>query len=268
MDTRRRGWKPLDRCRLEGSLRRWRGLLLVGLLLPVAGNGKPATAPAHLPFSAGEELTYRVRLGVLGTVGSGTMRVEGPVLLRGTSTLVIRSEMRSTVGGVNGLDRTSSWFDPARLRSLRFEKQEQTPLGRRDETVEIFGPERRWQGIDGSGGTSPTDSPLDELSFIYFIRTLPLAVGQTHTFERHFDHKRNPVRLRILRREPISVGAGDFDAVVVEMRVRDPGRFRGENRIIIHLSDDGRRLPLRIESPVPRLGTTVLTLESHSRSGD
>ena len=50
--------------------------------------------------------------------------------------------------------------------------------------------------------------------------------------------------------------------IVVEMRVRDPHRYRGEGVIRFHLSDDVHRYPIRIESSVPVLGATILTLES------
>jgi len=46
------------------------------------------------------------------------------------------------------------------------------------------------------------------------------------------------------------------------MRVKDPERYGGEGVIRLHLSDDVHRYPIRIESSVPVLGATVLTLES------
>ena len=60
------------------------------------------------------------------------------------------------------------------------------------------------------------------------------------------------------------MGAGEFTAWVVEMRVQDPARYKGEGVIRIHLSDSACRLPLRIESRVPSMGKTVLSLESHT----
>jgi hypothetical protein len=234
-----------------------------GLALAAAALTQAAATQAQLPFSPGEELTYRLRVGGLGTVGTGTMRVEGPVYLRGTSTLLLRSEMRSTLATVNGIGRTSSWLDPIGMRALRFEKHERTPFARLDEAIDLFGPRREWRTADGTVGRSPTNAPLDELSFIYFVRTLPLAPGAVFTFDRHFDPRRNPISIRVVRREPISVGAGRFQAFVVEMRVRDPQRYRGTGLITLHISDCPSRLPLRIESSVPTMGTTVLTLERH-----
>jgi hypothetical protein len=68
--------------------------------------------------------------------------------------------------------------------------------------------------------------------------------------------------VKVLGRESVTVGAGTFDALLVEMRVRDPAHYRGEGVIRIHLTDDARRLPLRIESTIPVAGTALLTLEA------
>jgi hypothetical protein len=233
--------------------------LAIGLVPPPVAH-----AQSELPFFSGEELTYRVRVGVLGTVGTGTMRVEGPVRMRGTDVLVLRSEMRSSVPFVRGVDRTESWLDPREMRVLRFEKYERNPLANQEEVVEVFAEERRWVSAAGATGTIATAAPLDELSFIYFLRTLELAPGAAHTFDRHFDSGRNPVAIRVLGREMVRVGAGDFASIVVEMRVRDPGRYLGEGVIRISFSDTPCRIPLRIESGIPAMGRTVLTLESHT----
>jgi hypothetical protein len=236
----------------------------VALAVALVLCSSPAIAQSTLPFYAGEELTYRMQLGILGTIGGGTMSVEGPIDVRGTGTLLLHSSFRSNVIMVKGVDETRSWIDPERMRTLRFEKHERTPLSRQDEAVEVFGPERRWVDADGTTGRSASDLPLDELSFIYFIRTLDLVPGATLQFNRHFDQSRNPITVRVMGRERIRVGAGEFDALVVEMTVQDPARYRGEGIIRIHLSDGPCRLPLRIESRVPSMGKTVLTLESHT----
>ncbi len=39
-------------------------------------------------------------------------------------------------------------------------------------------------------------APLDDGSFLYFVRTIPLEVGQTYNFDRYFNPKANPVTIR------------------------------------------------------------------------
>ena len=66
--------------------------------------------------------------------------------------------------------------------------------------------------------------------------------------------------MRVLQREQVSTPAGTFNTVVVEMRVRDPQHYKGEGTIRFSISEDGCRLPVRIESNIPDAGNVVLTL--------
>jgi hypothetical protein len=109
---------------------------------------------------------------------------------------------------------------------------------------------------------SPTNAPLDELSFIYFVRTISLAGDSAWRFDRHFDAARNPTTIRVVGRRTLETAAGSFRTVQGEMRVHDPRRYKGEGVITIDLTDDRRRLPVRIESSMPVLGRTVLSLAS------
>jgi hypothetical protein len=52
------------------------------------------------------------------------------------------------------------------------------------------------------------------------------------------------------------------------MRVRDSRRYKGEGVIRINLSDDAMRIPVRIESAMPVVGTAVMTLQSFNNPLD
>lgn len=223
-----------------------------------------AQSAGALPFAVGERFDYKVRVPRLGTVGRGAMWVEGPVDVRGVSTLLLRFDSRVRIGPVSASDRTSSWLDPRRMASLRYEKRGRSPLSRRDEIVQLYPEEHRWTAANGDSGASPSAEPLDELSFIYFIRTLPFPADTTYRLVRHFDLARSPTTVRVVRREALTTPAGAFRTVLVEMRVRDPRRYRGEGVVRINFTDDSARLPVRIESTMPMVGTAVLLLESHT----
>jgi hypothetical protein len=213
-----------------------------------------------LPFAAGETCVYRGS-SALGRIGTGTMAVE-PAQVDGARVLLLRFDFRGRVGPAGIEDHSRSWFDPATRGSRRFTKRERTPLTSRDEDVQMDPATRRWTTPTGRGGAMSTDAPLDELSFIYFIRTLPLAPGDAYTLTRHYDAARNPVRVRVVGRGPIRVPAGVFQTIEVEMRVIDPVRYRGEGVVQLHFTDDARRILVRTESAIPRAGRMVLSLES------
>jgi hypothetical protein len=236
------------------------GLSVFGLF---AGS-RPFGDNAALPFSVGEKLTYDVTVSKGDKVGTATMWIEGPVDVRGTSTYLLRFDSRIRIAFLSAVSRSSSWFDPLRGSSLRFLKHEQNPLTRSDESVDFYPDLKEWKSAKGETGLSPSNTPLDELSFMYFIRTLPMTPGATYRFDRHFDAARNPTTVNVIRREVIPTPMGELRVILVEMRVRDPKHFKGEGVIRIHLTDDDCRLPARIESTMPVVGTAVLTISSQN----
>lgn len=240
-------------------------LLALAGLAPLAGwapfAAHPAAAP--LPFAPGEECVFRGSTR-LGRIGTGTMAVGGPEAVGGRQAYVLRFDFSGRVGPARVEDRTRSWFDPMAMASYRFTKRERSPLASRDEDVRMDPSARQWSSAEGRGGTLPTPAPLDELSFLYYIRTLPLKAGESYNLVRHYDTGRNPVVVRVVKREKLRVPAGEFNAVEVEMRVRDPEHYRGEGVIRLHFSDDARRIPLRMQSSVPLAGRMVLSLERYT----
>ncbi len=245
---------------------------MIGMVLMALAWGDPAIidaqSHAELPFATGERLTYRVRVPKMRASGRGAMWVEGPVDVRGTAAYLLRFEMKAGLGPIKGVDRAHSWLDRERMTSLRYAKHESHPLSRHDEAVELFPDEKRWDAGSNGAGESAADAPLDELSFLYFLRTLPLVSDTAIAFSRHYDAERNPTIVRVVGRETLTTDAGVFRTIVVEMRVKDPRRYRGQGLIRIHITDDACRIPVRIESTMAVLGTTVLTLESHTHASN
>jgi hypothetical protein len=243
--------------------------LVMACALPVGASVRPEDpSAASLPFRVGEELSFRMRSARFGKVGQGTMRIEGPETIRGVSTYRLCFDFEGKVAFAKIRDHTRSWVDPTRMASYRYSKRESSPLSSRTENVELYPDESRWtSGKDARPGKSPTDDPLDELSFLYYIRTLPLLDGDEYSVGRHFDPARNPVVIRVLRREVLTVPAGRFSTVVVEMKVQDPERFGGNGTLRMHLTDDVRRMPVRIQTSMPIAGAMILDLERWTEGG-
>ena len=226
-----------------------------------------ASTAARLPFFVGESLSYRVRLSRIGNVGRTTMVVDTPQVLRGATTWPLRFDFHAKVGLVSAVDHTESWFDPTRQATLRFHKHERHPLSKHDERVELDVAGHRWASEDGESGAIASDAPLDELSFMYVLRTLPLT-DTSVTYRRHFDAARNPTSVRVVERHIVTTGAGTFRTVLVEMRVVDPRRYKCEGVIRIDLTDDHCRIPVRIESTMPVIGRTTMTLERENHPAE
>jgi Protein of unknown function (DUF3108) len=233
-------------------------------VIGVCASGRVPSETAALPFSVGEKLTYEVSVAHGGKVGTAAMWIEGPVDVRGTSTYLLRFDSKIRIALLSAVSSSSSWFDPLRGSSLRFSKHEKNPLARHDESIDLYPDQKEWKSAKGETGQSLSNTPLDELSFMYFIRTLPMTPGGTYRFDRHFDSARNPTTVTVIRREMIPTPMGELRVILVEMRVRDPQHYKGEGIIRIHLTDDACRLPARIESTMPVVGTAVLTIASQN----
>ena len=244
-------------------MRKYTALLSIGLLAI-----DPPTTAGVLPFVPGEKIVYDVTVERNHKVGEASMWVEGPVDVRGTSTYLLRFDSRVRIALLSGVSTSSSWFDPRSGASLRFRKSERTPLGHADESVEMFPASRSWTGADGKTGVSPESLPLDELSFIYFIRTLPMVAGDARRYDRHFDAARDPVIIQVVRPEVIPTAVGEVKTMLVEMRVRDPKHFKQEGIIRFNISNDACRLPVRIESTMPVIGKAVLTMKAENARVD
>ena len=218
------------------------------------------SAPSRPAFALGEVLDYSVHISRAGDVGQGQMRVEGPVMERGTLTWRLVFVMQAQRGPIKAIDRTTSWINPATFATTRFEKTEKHPLSRDHETIEIDAASSTWTRNSGASQALATPLPLDELSFMYFLRSLPLDQDGTFTFARHFDEARNPTVVYVRGEEMVDTPAGVFRTRVLDMHVRDPKRYQGAGVIRINLDMAGCHVPVRITSRMPIIGKTTLTL--------
>jgi len=58
------------------------------------------------------------------------------------------------------------------------------------------------------------------------------------------------LNVRYLGKERISVTAGTFDCIIVEPLVQEGGLFKSEGSIVVWLSDDKLRLPIKVKTKV------------------
>jgi hypothetical protein len=217
------------------------------LLLALAGVPASAGAQPH-PFAPGERMTYNVQFSGL-KVGSGVMEVQGIESVRGREAYHTVFRFRGSIIGFKVNDVFESWFATDDLSSLRFHKEQDEGPKESSDRYEIY-PERATYDdlLDRKGEQRSVSNPLDDGSFLYFVRTVPLAAGQTYQFNRYFKPDRNPVAIRVLRRERVKVPAGTFDAVVVRPIINAKGIFSEGGQAEVWLSDDERRIVLQVKT--------------------
>ena len=239
----------------------------VGPALPAQVNRLPTRveprleAAAAVPFGPGELLRYDVRLGALGRRGEGYMQVVGLDTVRGHTTYHVSMAIEGGLLFAKVKDHYDSWFDVTDLITLRFIQDVDEINYERYRHWELFPEERRWERPDnGNEGDMPTDLPLDDISFIYFVRTLPLEVGDEYSFDRYFRENGNPVVIRVLRKDTVTVPAGTFETVVVQPIIQTKGLFGEGGEAELYFTTDERRLMVLMRSKVPLVGALSLHL--------
>ncbi|HKW13239.1 MAG TPA: DUF3108 domain-containing protein [Candidatus Krumholzibacteria bacterium] len=218
--------------------------------------------PAFVPFGAGEKLVFSVQYGLV-TAGEATLEVRNLAAIGGRPAYRIVSDARtndffSKIFSVR--DRYESYMDTTALHSLRYEKHLREGKFKRDDAVDFDQTGHRAVYKDKTVPIPPRTQ--DVLSALYYIRTLPLVVGQAISLANHTDGKNYPLVVKVLGREHVKVDAGEFDCIIVEPILRGPGVFTQQGRLTVWLTDDRRRLPVLMKSKVV-IGHVAAVLKSY-----
>ncbi len=247
--------------------------LATGLLIAFGAAGAPprgavvraAAAPRRppsgrvVPWDVGERFTFDVTYGLL-RVGSAAMQVQDLADVRERHAYHTVLHIGGGIPGYRVNDTFESWFDAETLASLRFHQTQLEGGKVRNKRYEIFPERQTFQDGDKPEERSVAD-PLDDGSFLYFVRTLPLRTGDVYEFDRYFKPDHNPVRIHVVRRERIRVPAGTFAAVVLQPVLRTKGLFSEGGRAEVWVSDDSARVLLQVKTSVP-IGALTLQLRS------
>ncbi len=225
-------------------------------------------AAAEVPFGPGEKLSFEVRFGNI-RVGTGSLEVLGIESVRGHDTWHTSFNVQGGTFFYRVNDSYESWIDTHSLNSLLFVRQIEEGTRERGQSFEII-PEKgvyieRTQQATKTFRT--VSQPLDEGAFLYFVRTVPLKVGETYDFNRYFIPDRNPVRVTVLRKERVTVPAGTFNAIVVKPVIKTKGIFSEKGQAEVWLSDDPTRMLLQVKSKLS-FGSLNLYLKSYTLAAD
>lgn len=104
----------------------------------------------------------------------------------------------------------------------------------------------------------------DPISSFYYLRTLRLAVGES-VYVNIFDSKKVwNVEVQVLRKEKVSLPIGTFNTIVVKPLMKSEGIFSRKGDIFIWLTDDTKRIPVKMQTKVA-VGsiTAILVGENH-----
>jgi hypothetical protein len=218
-----------------------------------------SVALAKLPFGNKERLEYQVKYGFLG-VGSAVLEVLGLDSVRGAPAVHATFTVKGGIRVYRVNDSYESWFDPSSFATLRAVQNIDEGSYDRQRNFEFF-PDRKMLSENGKPETPTVADPLDEASFLFFLRSIPLEVGVTYEFARYFRPDKNPVRVVVERKERVKVPAGQFDAVVVRPMIKTSGIFGEGGHAEVWFADDSTRTLVQLKSSL-KFGSLNLYLRN------
>jgi hypothetical protein len=225
---------------------------------------KSESGSAAVPFFVGEELRFELRwMGLLA--GNASMAVSSQVVRDGYDVYHIRSLAESSpffslFYYVRDLGETFVDVRELYPRYFHLDQREGSQVIQRTVAFD----QQRGMAIYTKNRESPQKItvPLgvqDSLSSFYRLRTLPLRVGQSIHLKMFSNGKTYDVEVQILRREKVEAYWGAVEALVVRPLMRFQEILRQKGEVLIWVTDDDRRLPIRMTTAI-KVGSIEATL--------
>ncbi|MDB4914539.1 MAG: hypothetical protein JWM95_2183 [Gemmatimonadetes bacterium] len=243
--------------------------MLASLLVALLASAAPSSAHMTPPFTVGERAEYDVKYGIIHA-GNGSLSVVGIDTVRGRGAYHFRLTLSA---GVNLLfykysirDTMQSWVDTATFQSLRFTQDQHDRNKTRIKRYEIF-PERHGYTDGDRPEQASVSDPLDDISFLYFVRSQRLDVGTTMEVPRHFKPQSNPVTLKVLRKDTIEAVGRRWPTIVVQPIIKTSTMFSDGSEAKVWLSDDSARVIVQINAKLS-IGSITMKLQSYQSSAN
>lgn len=224
------------------------------LLLHAALLARLTAAP--YPFAVGETLQYEARLGMI-PIGSATVAVSGMAQERGSQAFVFAASGEGRPLGIRVGAELTSWVGARGFNSLRFHRRVFQGASVDESQFRIIPDSSRYREDGNPQDWAAPSNPLDELAFLYYLRTVPLKVGATYLIPRYFKTGYNPIEVRVVGRDTRQLPGGRSTPVL------DLAISSRSLRMGVMLTDDARRLPVEMNFPLP-FGRVTLELTGAS----
>ncbi len=208
---------------------------------------------AFNPYFPGEELLYRVTALRFLSAGTALFAVEDGEDEDSSGVYILRVEANSSPPFsffFRVRSKMESFVDVCSLLPVRFSKDRRENLFRRSLSIRFDRDENTayYPGEDKSYEVPA--GVQDYLSAFYHLRGAELAEGSSFSFTATGGRKNYEVEVKTLRRETVRKWGRDVETFVVQPFVGDfepGGLVEGAPEMLVWISDDERRIPLRIE---------------------
>jgi len=204
-------------------------------------------------FALGERLVFDVNYGFI-TAGEAVMEIPSIDTVAGRACYQVDFEVNSLSSFAwiyKVEDRYKTFIDVESIAPWKFEQHVREGSYRRDFIADF---DQIHHVARTTEGTHPIPAYVhDIMSAFYYVRTMDFAgshPGDIFMLHNFYKDTTYDLGVKFLGRQELEVKAGTFHTIVVEPLVKEGGLFKSEGRIVIWLSDDERKIPVRVNTKV------------------
>lgn len=217
-------------------------------------SGKTLRYVKNDAFGYGEKLEYKVGYKFV-TAGSGYFYIQPkPVMVNGRESYDVRFQVRSLKSLewiYKVVDDYRTVLDVAGIFPWEFNQRIREGNYKKDYTAKFD--QNNNKAYVGKKSYNVPDYVHDIVSAFFYVRTMDLSSmknGSTFYLKNFFDDETNDLGVKVLKREKVSVAAGTFNCIVIEPLVVKGGLFKNEGNIFIWLTDDDRKIPVKVATKI------------------
>ena len=204
-------------------------------------------------FKEGEKLTFDVNYGFV-TAGIAVMAIPTIKRISGREAYHVTFEVNSVPSFdmfYKVRDRYETYIDVEGLFPWRFEQHIREGGYTRD--FSAFFDQRKGKAKTSEGEYSIPLYVNDIVSAFYYARTLDysnMKVNDLIHLQNFYKDKVYNLDVKYLGKEVVEVPAGKFKCIIVEPLVKEGGLFKHEGNIIVWLTNDELKMPVKVRTKV------------------
>lgn len=204
-------------------------------------------------FKVGEKLTFNVNYGFV-TAGIATFHIPRIRRISGRDAYHVTFEV-NTVPSFDWIfkvrDRYETFLDVEGLFPWRFEQHVREGKYSRD--FSAFFDQRRGKAKTSEGVYDIPKYVNDIVSAFFLARTFDysnMKPDDKFHLQNFYKDRVYDLDVKYHGKETVTVPAGKFDCIVIEPLVQEGGLFKSEGSILIWLTDDILKVPVKVKTKV------------------
>jgi Protein of unknown function (DUF3108) len=213
----------------------------------------PHPDSGQVAFAVGERLVFDVGYGFI-TAGQAVISVPEYDTVAAHQCFKVMFQVNSTPTFswfFEVKDRYETYLDVRGVYPWRFEQHVKEGHYRRDFIADFDQLHHVAKVADKQYPIPPKVN--DIMSAFFFVRTLDFSdkkIGERIHLQNFYKDSTYDLDVQFIGRETIKVEAGTFKCIIVEPLAKEGGLFKSDGRVLIWLSDDDRKIPVKITTKV------------------